>query len=129
MINGSAKIIGAHLDRLAVVYLRQSSMAQVREHTESTMRQYGLGEEPVTLVRASLPGWLTSGAARDFDLALCDPPYDFSDWPALLDPLPAEIVVMESGAPVVLPQGWVVTKERRYGGTLVTVAHRDGTGS
>jgi hypothetical protein len=29
----------------------------------------------------------------------------------------------------VLPQGWVVTKERRYGGTLVTVAHRDGTGS
>src|SRR5947209_7689376 len=37
----------AHLDRLAVVYLRQSSMAQVREHTESTMRQYGLVEEAV----------------------------------------------------------------------------------
>ena len=49
MINGSAKIIGAHLDRLAVVYLRQSSMAQVREHTESTMRQYGLVEEAVRL--------------------------------------------------------------------------------
>jgi DNA invertase Pin-like site-specific DNA recombinase len=49
MINGSAKIIGAHLDQLAVVYLRQSSMAQVREHTESTMRQYGLVEEAVRL--------------------------------------------------------------------------------
>ena len=49
MINGSAKIVGAHLDRLAVVYLRQSSMAQVREHTESTMRQYGLVEEAVRL--------------------------------------------------------------------------------
>jgi len=49
MINGSTKIIGAHLDRLAVVYLRQSSMAQVREHTESTMRQYGLVEEAVRL--------------------------------------------------------------------------------
>jgi DNA invertase Pin-like site-specific DNA recombinase len=49
MINGSAKIVGAHLDRLAVVYLRQSSMAQVREHAESTMRQYGLVEEAVRL--------------------------------------------------------------------------------
>jgi DNA invertase Pin-like site-specific DNA recombinase len=49
MINGSAKIVGAHLDRLAVVYLRQSSIAQVREHAESTMRQYGLVEEAVRL--------------------------------------------------------------------------------
>jgi len=49
MINGSTKILGTHLDRLAVVYLRQSSMAQVREHTESTMRQYGLVEEAVRL--------------------------------------------------------------------------------
>jgi DNA invertase Pin-like site-specific DNA recombinase len=48
-VNGSAKIVGAHLDRLAVVYLRQSSMAQVREHAESTMRQYGLVEEAVRL--------------------------------------------------------------------------------
>ena len=48
-MNGAAKIVGAHLDRLAVVYLRQSSMAQVREHTESTMRQYGLVEEAVRL--------------------------------------------------------------------------------
>ena len=28
-----------HRDRLAVIYLRQSSMAQVREHAESTTRQ------------------------------------------------------------------------------------------
>ena len=48
-MNGAAKIVGAHLDRLAVVYLRQSSMAQVRVHTESTMRQYGLVEEAVRL--------------------------------------------------------------------------------
>ena len=48
-MNGAAKIVGGHRDRLAVVYLRQSSMAQVREHTESTMRQYGLVEEAVRL--------------------------------------------------------------------------------
>ena len=49
MVNGAVKIVGGHRDRLAVVYLRQSSMAQVREHTESTMRQYGLVEEAVRL--------------------------------------------------------------------------------
>jgi 16S rRNA (guanine966-N2)-methyltransferase len=99
------------------------------EAVRTNLDAVGLGDEPVTLVRASLPGWLLSGTAPAFDLALCDPPYDFSDWPALLEPLRAEVVVMESGAPIVLPEGWMVTRERRYGGTLVTVAHRNGTGS
>jgi excisionase family DNA binding protein len=48
-VNGEHKITGWHRDRSAVVYLRQSSMAQVREHTESTMRQYGLADEAVRL--------------------------------------------------------------------------------
>ena len=33
------KISRSHLDRAALVYVRQSSLAQVREHTESTARQ------------------------------------------------------------------------------------------
>ena len=89
----------------------------------------GLDEEPATLVRAALPGWLESAAAGPFDLALCDPPYDFEDWPALLGVLRADAVVMESSAPIVLPEAWVVARERRYGGTLVTVAHRSGDDS
>jgi DNA invertase Pin-like site-specific DNA recombinase len=48
-MNGEAKISSAHRDRLAVFYLRQSSMAQVREHTESTTRQYGLVEVAAAL--------------------------------------------------------------------------------
>ena len=48
-MNGEEKISGIHRDRLAAIYLRQSSMAQVREHTESTTRQYGLAEEAVRL--------------------------------------------------------------------------------
>jgi len=48
-VNGEHKISSGHRDRLAAVYLRQSSMAQVREHTESTARQYGLAEEAVRL--------------------------------------------------------------------------------
>ncbi|HET6951421.1 MAG TPA: recombinase family protein, partial [Acidimicrobiales bacterium] len=48
-MNGEHKITSGHRDRAALIYLRQSSMAQVREHTESTMRQYGLADEAVRL--------------------------------------------------------------------------------
>jgi|SRR6185437_7898887 len=89
----------------------------------------GLDGEAVTLVRATLPGWLETPAAGEYDLALCDPPYDFAGWEALLGLLRADVVVMESSASVPLPAGWVVTRERRYGGTLVTVVQRSGTGS
>jgi 16S rRNA (guanine966-N2)-methyltransferase len=87
----------------------------------------GLGDEPATFVRAALPGWLAGAPA--FDLALCDPPYDFDGWPELLSLLRAGMVVMESSTEIALPDGWMSTRERRYGGTLVTVAHRSGSDS
>src|SRR3954471_19386468 len=46
---GRMKIGRAHLDRVALVYVRQSTLAQVREHTESTARQYALAERAVVL--------------------------------------------------------------------------------
>jgi DNA invertase Pin-like site-specific DNA recombinase len=48
------KIRPEHLDRAAVVYVRQSTRHQVLEHTESTRLQYGLGERAVAL------GWARS---------------------------------------------------------------------
>lgn len=39
---GSSKIHARHLDRLAIVYVRQSSLQQVHEHRESAARQYAL---------------------------------------------------------------------------------------
>jgi 16S rRNA G966 N2-methylase RsmD len=100
-------------------------LAAVRQNLTAV----GLHDQPATLVRAALPGWLESGAAGSFDLALCDPPYDFEEWPVLLVALRADVVVMESAAPIVLPEAWVVARERRYGGTLVTVAHRSADDS
>ena len=44
-MNVSSKITLAHRERLAVIYIRQSTIAQVRDHTESTARQYALAEE------------------------------------------------------------------------------------
>ena len=48
-MTGHAKIGRSHLDRAAVVYVRQSSVAQVREHKEATARQYGLTRHALDL--------------------------------------------------------------------------------
>jgi DNA invertase Pin-like site-specific DNA recombinase len=41
----SGKITEAHLDRLAVIYVRQSTTQQVLDHGESTRLQYGLKDD------------------------------------------------------------------------------------
>jgi 16S rRNA (guanine(966)-N(2))-methyltransferase RsmD len=105
------------------VDLDPDALDAVRKNLEAV----GLAEEPVSLVRAVLPGWLQGSGAPVFDLALCDPPYDFGEWPALLDALRADIAVFESAAPIPLPEAWVVKRERRYGGTLITVALGSGS--
>ena len=48
-MNGEHKITQSHRNRLALVYLRQSTAAQVREHSESTMRQYALADAAAAL--------------------------------------------------------------------------------
>ena len=44
-----AKILPVHHGRDAYVYVRQSTLTQVREHTESLARQYELRERAVAL--------------------------------------------------------------------------------
>ena len=43
------KIRSQHLNRMAMIYIRQSSMNQVRFNTESTERQYALKDKALTL--------------------------------------------------------------------------------
>src|SRR5262249_25805517 len=45
----SRKILARHLDRLAVVYVRQSTPRQVKENRESRERQYALADYAVCL--------------------------------------------------------------------------------
>ncbi len=52
--HGDGKIQGRHRDRLAVIYVRQSSRQQVLDHGESTRLQYGLKDRAVAL------GWPAS---------------------------------------------------------------------
>src|SRR5664279_5016260 len=53
-MRGEGKVAAQHVGRTALIYVRQSTMAQVREHTESTARQYALAEEAARL------GWPAS---------------------------------------------------------------------
>ncbi len=46
---GSEKITDKHLERSAIVYVRQSTPQQVLEHRESTLRQYALADRAVAL--------------------------------------------------------------------------------
>jgi len=45
----TSKVTASHLDRDAYVYVRQSTLTQVREHTESLERQYELASRAQTL--------------------------------------------------------------------------------
>ena len=47
--SGRTKIQPHHRDRLAVVYVRQSTQRQVLEHAESTALQYPLARRAVAL--------------------------------------------------------------------------------
>ncbi len=62
MIRGESKVTRAHLERAAIVYVRQSTLVQVREHTESTLRQYDLAGQAARL------GW----AAADIEVIDAD---------------------------------------------------------
>ena len=48
-MNENPKILGRHLSRTAYLYIRQSTLRQVQENTESTIRQYALREKLLSL--------------------------------------------------------------------------------
>jgi len=63
---------------------------------------------------------------RSYDLALLDPPYEFDGWAELLRGLDAHTLVIESNRQIDPPNGFEVLRQRRYGGTVVTVVSRSG---
>jgi 16S rRNA (guanine966-N2)-methyltransferase len=69
-------------------------------------------------VRATLPQWQP---ASDLDLVLADPPYGPLDLTSVLRGVTATRVMIENDRHMEAPEGWVVTKTKRYGTTLVTM--------
>jgi 16S rRNA (guanine966-N2)-methyltransferase len=65
-----------------------------------------------------------SSASREADIVIADPPYGYDSWTELLGHVMAPLVVAESGAPLTVPAGWEVLRERRYGRTHVAFLAR-----
>jgi len=78
------------------------------------------------VTHAEVVRWL--GHAPAVDVVLCDPPYDWDQWDALLPgihailPAAGGLAVLESGKELDLGGGWQVLTAKRYGGSVVTVA-------
>jgi 16S rRNA (guanine966-N2)-methyltransferase len=90
-----------------------------REAVRRNVETCGVADR-ATIVATPVERWLASlDAGARFDVAFCDPPYAFAGWAELLAALPADLVVVESDAPVDLPAGWTLARDSRYGGTWV----------
>jgi 16S rRNA (guanine966-N2)-methyltransferase len=69
-----------------------------------------------------------AAAGPPVDLVLVDPPYQFRQWPPLLQALRdrTRLLVAETGGEWDPGPGWETVKLKRYGGTLVTVVQPMG---
>ena len=98
------------------------AIAAVRQNLDAL----GLSEQ-ATVVTMDVDRYVASAAAGRFDLALADPPYAYDGWPALLDAVPAAVLVAESDRAVEPGEpsaGWELVRSRRYGTTHVTILRR-----
>jgi 16S rRNA (guanine966-N2)-methyltransferase len=100
------------------------------EAVRSNLVAVGFDDADTTIVRSDVVRWLSArrrdGLRRDavslrFDVAFVDPPYAFGDWARLLALLESDWAVLESSRPVEIAGELQVVKEKRYGGTLVTL--------
>ena len=87
-------------------------------------------EDRSRIVQTDVLRWLAAHGDEHFDVAFCDPPYDFPVpvWDRLLGRLNAGILIAECDRPVVTHPAWIVVSERRWGSTVVQMARRQDTG-
>lgn len=103
-----------------------AAIAAIRSNLAST----GLDDpSTTTVVRYDVARWLAGAGAppHRIDLAFADPPYDFEGWQGLLDALDAldaTVLMLESGRLVEVGERYEVRRQKRYGGTVVTIATR-----
>ncbi len=112
MSRGATGATVVEADRAAVTFVRRNA------------ESLGFADD-VRVVRSDVLRWLVGGGANALQptLVLADPPYDWSNWPELFASLPASVdcVVAETGVPLPAQLGWDVEREKRYGGTIVTM--------
>jgi 16S rRNA (guanine966-N2)-methyltransferase len=92
------------------------------EAVRANLADCGLADRATVLRADALEHLGDARHSEPVDLALLDPPYAFDEWPALLAAVHASVVVIESDRAVATEPHYEVRRERRYGGTVVTIA-------
>jgi 16S rRNA (guanine(966)-N(2))-methyltransferase RsmD len=87
-----------------------------------------LGLNHQAMVKAA-PAESVAPTLGPIDVALCDPPYAYAGWGALLATLAgvSRAIVVESDRPVEFPEGFEMLKQKRYSGTVVSIGKRATT--
>jgi 16S rRNA (guanine966-N2)-methyltransferase len=89
---------------------------------KNNLEALGIGADGTLarVVRSDVGSWVAR-KETEFDIVFMDPPYGFDKWGELLGRVRCMVGVLESDRPVILPVNWELVKEKRYGGTLVSV--------
>jgi 16S rRNA (guanine966-N2)-methyltransferase len=94
------------------------------EAVRDNLAVLGSDADRVTVVRDDALRYLNR--APRIDLVLADPPYDFDSWARLLSLLEQRsgLLVAETAKAWEPSRGWETVKQRKYGGTVVTIVQR-----
>lgn len=103
-----------------VTFVEQDHRAVLGIEANLETTGYG-GLRGVRVVRSDVLSWLSSYGELARDLVIADPPYAFSAWAALLERLSARTVIAEHHRELVVAGSYEVSRQYRYGGTLVTL--------
>ena len=91
--------------------------AQCLAAAKENLTPFGLDGEAI-YTKVNLPIW---SPPADLDLVLADPPYGPLNLASLLKGVRAARVIVENDRHMEAPEGWEVTKTKRYGTTFVTM--------
>jgi 16S rRNA (guanine966-N2)-methyltransferase len=108
---GAARAVFVEADRRAALAIEQN-LAGTRDPDH---------DQQAEVLRTDAESYLRR-RPEHFDVAFCDPPYDYAGWEDLLGLLDAAILVLESSRELPTNDRYEVAKVYRYGGTLVTLA-------
>lgn len=123
LFSGSGALAVESLSRGAARAVLVDSSPDAIRAIESNLEVLGPAADLASVVRSDALQYLRSGPPR-FDVVFADPPYRYDGWGELLEHLRAValLLVAETGEPWAAAPGWETVKQRRYGGTVVSIA-------
>jgi 16S rRNA (guanine966-N2)-methyltransferase len=88
---------------------------------ESNLEAAGFSGRQCKIHRTDAETWLELHGGRSVDVLLADPPYDWTKWQLLFERSGAAFMLLEHRHPLEVGGHFEITRQYRYGGTLVTL--------